>query len=171
MHSEKISALGRVAAQVAHEVKNPLAGLRLYSLHLKNKVSGKLSDGEMDIVNKIADGIGRLTETTEQILSFARPINMALTGVNLNRVVRDTAQLLAPQIEARKLILNLELGEPAPVGMLDEASIHAELMVCFYKQLCAGVSSAKALRHAQLEVMKGHPHPFFWSLFALFGRW
>ena len=102
MHSEKISALGRVAAQVAHEVKNPLAGLRLYSLHLKNKVSGKLSDGEMDIVNKFADGIGRLTETTEQILSFARPINMALTGVNLNRVflsmMNNLKSLISTQI-------------------------------------------------------------------------
>lgn len=128
MHNEKISALGRVAAQVAHEVKNPLAGLRLYSLHLKSKVGGKLSEGEMDIVNKIADGIGRLTETTEQILSFARPINMALNHVNLNNVVSDTAQLLEPQTQAKKLNVRLELAEPAPFGMLDEASIHAALM-------------------------------------------
>jgi signal transduction histidine kinase len=128
MHNEKISALGRVAAQVAHEVKNPLAGLRLYSLHLKTKVAGKLSEGEMDIVNKIADGIGRLTETTEQILSFARPINLALTTVNLNKVVSDTAQLLEPQAQAKKLRVNLELAEPALMGMLDEASIHAALM-------------------------------------------
>lgn len=128
MHNEKISALGRVAAQVAHEVKNPLAGLRLYSLHLKTKVAGKLSEGEMDIINKIADGIGRLTETTEQILSFARPINMELTRVNINKVVSDTAQLLEPQTLAKKLIVSLELAEPAPYGMLDEASIHAALM-------------------------------------------
>ena len=36
---ERIAALGRAAAQVAHEVKNPLAGLLLYSLHLKEKAS------------------------------------------------------------------------------------------------------------------------------------
>ncbi len=128
MHQEKIAALGRVAAQVAHEVKNPLAGLRLYSLHLKNKVAGKLSDAEMDIINKIADGIGRLTETTEQILSFARPISMNLTRVNLNKVVSDTAQLLEPQTNANSITLKLLLAEPAPEGMIDEASIHAALM-------------------------------------------
>ncbi|HEY0545050.1 MAG TPA: response regulator [Pyrinomonadaceae bacterium] len=128
VHNEKIAALGRVAAQVAHEVKNPLAGLRLYSLHLKNKVAGKLADNEMDIINKIADGIGRLTETTEQILSFARPINMNLTRVNLNTVVSDTAQLLEPQSASNSIALKLELAEPAPTGMLDEASIHAALM-------------------------------------------
>ncbi len=128
MHNEKIAALGRVAAQVAHEVKNPLAGLRLYSLHLKNKVAGKLNEAEMDIINKIADGIGRLTETTEQILSFARPINMNLTRVNLNTVVSETAQLLEPQGTSNSITVKLELAEPAPLGMLDEASIHAALM-------------------------------------------
>jgi PAS domain S-box-containing protein len=128
MHNEKIAALGRVAAQVAHEVKNPLAGLRLYSLHLKNKVAGKLSEAEMDIINKIADGIGRLTETTEQILSFARPIVMNLTRVNLNKVVSDTAQLLEPQSISNSITLKFELADPAPVGLLDEASMHAALM-------------------------------------------
>jgi PAS domain S-box-containing protein len=128
VHNEKIAALGRAAAQVAHEVKNPLAGLRLYSLHLKNKVAGKLSDAEMDIINKIADGIGRLTETTEQILSFARPMNMNHSRVNLNTVVSDTAQLLEPQSTSNNIVVKLELASPAPTGMLDEALIHAALM-------------------------------------------
>jgi PAS domain S-box-containing protein len=128
MHNEKIAALGRVAAQVAHEVKNPLAGLRLYSLHLKSKVAGKLSDAELDIVNKIADGIGRLTETTEQILSFARPINMNLTGADLNRIVTDASQLLEPQSSANQITVELKLAESLPAVMLDEASIHAALM-------------------------------------------
>ncbi len=128
VRNEKIAALGRVAAQVAHEVKNPLAGLRLYSLHLKSKVTGKLSEGEMDIINKIADGIGRLTETTEQILSFARPINLKLENVNLNNVIRDTNQLLEPQSSSNNLKVKLELAESIQSATLDEASIHAAIM-------------------------------------------
>jgi CHAT domain-containing protein len=47
----------------------------------------------------------------------------------------------------------------------------AKLMLDFYTRLCSGTSPAKALRYAQLEVMKESPHPFFWSPFVLFGRW
>jgi CHAT domain-containing protein len=51
----------------------------------------------------------------------------------------------------------------------DEAT--ADLMLSFYEQLCSGASASKALRHAQIETMKRHSHPFFWSPFVLFGRW
>jgi CHAT domain-containing protein/tetratricopeptide (TPR) repeat protein len=51
----------------------------------------------------------------------------------------------------------------------DEAT--AELMSEFYKALFTTGSSAKALRNAQLSVMKTKPHPFFWSPFVLMGRW
>lgn len=53
---------------------------------------------------------------------------------------------------------------------VDDATT-ADLMMDFYAKLCAGASAAKALRYAQLEVMKEHPHPFFWAPFVLFGRW
>ena len=53
---------------------------------------------------------------------------------------------------------------------VDDATT-ADLMTDFYAKLCAGESAAKALRYAQLEVMKEHPHPFFWSPFVRFGRW
>ena len=53
---------------------------------------------------------------------------------------------------------------------VDDATT-ADLMMDFYAKLCEGAPAAKALRYAQLEVMKEHPHPFFWSPFVLFGRW
>lgn len=45
------------------------------------------------------------------------------------------------------------------------------LMIEFYTHLQAGENPAAALRHAQLHVLHGRKHPFFWSPFVLIGRW
>lgn len=127
LHQEKIAALGRVAAQVAHEVKNPLAGLLLYSLHLKSKI-GKLSDSEASLVDKIVETINHLIGTVEQILSFARPVSLTPRPGDLNQVAKDVLQLLQPQITGNKIDVRLSLCEKAACGMLDESSMRAALM-------------------------------------------
>lgn len=122
-HSEKIATLGRVAAQVAHEVRNPLAGLLLYSEHLKGKISGKVSDGEVELVDKIIHTVNNLTSTTEQILNYARPVKLAPQRVDLNSVARDVIQLLSTEIAANHVEAQLDLSSAPVAGMLDEASI------------------------------------------------
>jgi signal transduction histidine kinase len=124
-HQEKVATLGRVAAQVAHEVRNPLAGLLLYSEHLKSKLDGKAQNGEAQLVGKIIDTINNLTATTEQILNYARPVTLAPKRLDLNGVAQDVVQLLSTEITARDIETKLDL-DPAPVaGMLDEPSIRA----------------------------------------------
>lgn len=124
-HSEKVATLGRVAAQVAHEVRNPLAGLLLYSEHLKSKLDGKSQNGEAQLVEKIIDTINNLTATTEQILNFARPVTLAPKRLDLNGVAQDVVQLLSTEIAAHRIETQFDL-DPSPVaGMLDEPSIRA----------------------------------------------
>ena len=124
-HSEKVATLGRVAAQVAHEVRNPLAGLLLYSEHLKSKLDGKAQNGEAQLVDKIILTIDNLAATTEQILNFARPVTLAPKRLDLNAVAQDVVQLLSTEITAHGIETKLEL-DPSPVaGMLDEPSIRA----------------------------------------------
>ena len=127
-HNEKIAALGRVAAQVAHEVKNPLTGLLLYAMHLKNKLSGKSAEGEIVLCDRIIDNINHLVGTTEQIMSFARPVSLAPRPIDLNGVVKKVFQLLQPQISAYRIEEQLELAETEVVALLDEASITSALI-------------------------------------------
>ena len=124
-HSERVATLGRVAAQVAHEVRNPLAGLLLYSEHLKGKLNGRVSDGEAQLVDKIIDTINHLTATTEQILNFARPVTLAPQEVDLNEVARDVVQLVSSEIVAHNVKTDLQLDDAPVIGMLDAAAINA----------------------------------------------
>lgn len=124
-HNEKVATLGRVAAQVAHEVRNPLTGLLLYSEHLKGKIDGKLPNGDAILIDKIIETINNLTATTEQILNFARPVTLAPRRVDLNGVAHDVTQLLSTEIAAHSIETKLDLADAPVAGMLDEPSIRA----------------------------------------------
>jgi two-component system sensor histidine kinase HydH len=124
-HSEKVATLGRVAAQVAHEVRNPLAGLLLYSVHLKGKLEGKLPSGDAQLIDKIIETINHLTATTEQILNYARPVTLAPKQVDLNEVAKDVVQLLSTEVSAHNIETRFNLNHAPVTGMLDEASIRA----------------------------------------------
>jgi two-component system NtrC family sensor kinase len=124
-HSEKVATLGRVAAQVAHEVRNPLAGLLLYSEHLKSKLDRNAPNGEAQLVDKIIATINNLTATTEQILNFARPVTLAPKRLDLNEVAQDVVQLLSTEITTHRIETKLELATSPVAGMLDEPSIRA----------------------------------------------
>ena len=123
---ERIAALGRAAAQVAHEVKNPLAGLLLYSLHLKEK-STNFSESQTYLVDKIVDTIKHLNSRVEQILGFARPVSLTLVSGNLNQLIDDVLELLRPQLTANKVEVRLSMDQPAYV-MVDQSSLRGALM-------------------------------------------
>ena len=123
---ERIAALGRAAAQVAHEVKNPLAGLLLYSLHLKSKATN-FSESEVYLVDKIVETINHLNSRVEQILGFARPVNLTLHPGNFSQIINDILELLRPQLTANKVEVRLSMDQAA-YAMIDEASIRGALM-------------------------------------------
>lgn len=123
---ERIAALGRAAAQVAHEVKNPLAGLLLYSLHLKGKASN-FSESEALLVDKIVDTINHLNSRVEQILGFARPVSLTLYPGNLSQIINDILELLRPQLTGNKVEVRFK-DQQAVYGMIDDSSMRGALM-------------------------------------------
>ena len=124
---ERIAALGRAAAQVAHEVKNPLSGLLLYALHLKGTATN-FSENEITLLDKIVNTINHLNSRVEQILGFARPVSLAMTEGDLNQIVTDVLELLRPQLTANKVEAHLSLAQKGAHARLDEASMRGALM-------------------------------------------
>ena len=127
VHQERIAALGRAAAQVAHEVKNPMAGLLLYSLHLKSKAD-KFSESEAALVDKIVDTINHLNRRVEQILNFARPVSLTLRPGDLNQIINDVLELLHPQSTANTVEVRFSPDQQTATALIDESSMRGALM-------------------------------------------
>jgi signal transduction histidine kinase len=90
--NEKLSALGLLAAEVAHEIRNPLTVMKMlyHSLDLKFPSNDPRSKDARIIDEKIE----HLNKIVEQILSFARTSEPKLAAVNLNQVIDELGLLV-----------------------------------------------------------------------------
>jgi two-component system, NtrC family, sensor kinase len=87
LRSGALAALGRMATQVAHELKNPLAGLRLYARHLEQRLVRAGDEQAAELARKITTTVDHLAAVVSEITAFGRT-------PELKRVPTDVAGLL-----------------------------------------------------------------------------
>jgi len=121
IQAEKLTSLGQLAASIAHEVNNPLAGVLVYTQLLAKKLAGDTLPKEvaLDYLSKMESELTRSARLVRNLLDFARQSEPALRQVNSNEVINRAFTLVAHQAELQNIQAIKELDPSLPKFMAD----------------------------------------------------
>ena len=120
IRSDKLAALGQLAAGIAHEIRNPLTSINILIHSLTENLPTKNSRWED--LKVIGEEILRINEIVDQFLRFAKPASPLFEKTDLIPIFEETLQLLRPQLEKGKITVNKEL-ETLPLITVDKEQI------------------------------------------------
>jgi signal transduction histidine kinase len=117
IQADKLSSLGRMAAGIAHEINNPLAGILLYSSNLVKKVpeTGPLKKGLEVIIHETI----RCRGIIQDLLEFSREREPLKAPAELNGVINKALSILANEFRLNRITLEKRLSDNLPNVLID----------------------------------------------------
>ncbi|TNF71741.1 MAG: hypothetical protein EP299_10995 [Acidobacteria bacterium] len=124
-HTDRLASLGRLAAGLAHEIKNPLAGiqgaLEILREDLTEQESSKLCD-------EMLSELERVNQTLQSLLASARPTPAQLSDTDVEQLLEDLRRLVEPGFRRRNITLDLDIAADVPKAQLDAAKMRQVLL-------------------------------------------
>jgi signal transduction histidine kinase len=118
--AEKLASVGKLAATVAHEIRNPLTAIKMWLFSIR-----KANVGNADLGRKlgiISEEISRLESIIRNFLEFSRPMDLKCRPQEVGVVIGETLELLAPRLKEAKIhaVSNPHGGLPAVMADADK---------------------------------------------------
>ena len=133
LQSERLAAVGRMAAQVAHEIRNPLSSIGLNIELLFDEIQEhhwEDSDEAQELIRIVLSEIERLNGIIHDYLLFARMPVKQVHPESVNDLVNDLVKLVKPEAQRAQVKLTRRLGKQLPDIEVDSTLVGQALLNC-----------------------------------------
>jgi len=121
IQAEKLTSLGQMAASIAHEINNPLAGVLVYTRLLSKKLTDDTArkDESLDYLSKMESEVSRCSRIIRNLLDFARQTEPMLRLVDINQVIEQVLAMVGHQAKLQNVEVVKEFSPSLPKVMAD----------------------------------------------------
>ena len=126
MESERLAIIGQLAADVAHEINNPLQGIVAYSHLLLEKVAGENSTRES--ITKIVTQANRCTDIIRGLLDFSRQRKPQKKPSDVNLILKECVSMVENQAIFNNIQIERDLERNLPLVVLDPSQMQQVFM-------------------------------------------
>jgi PAS domain S-box-containing protein len=161
---DRLVALGEMAAAIAHEVKNPLAGIEVMAGVLKRQVAD--SPDAQSILSDIINEAKMANQIVHEALEFVRPIRLQVEHTSIAEVIEDSVNLAESKMPRREIDLQLHVDEGLPPIQGDHhqlCQLFTNLLINAFEALegrgTVDITAREGLTDDDQNGAMGEPHP------------
>ncbi|MBU1181530.1 MAG: cache domain-containing protein [Proteobacteria bacterium] len=164
MESERLAIIGQLAADVAHEINNPLQGIVAYSHLLLEKMPGENSSWESiplgkESIKKIVTQANRCTDIIRGLLDFSRQRKPHKKPSNVNLILQECVSLVENQAVFHNIQIIRDFKENLPPVVIDHSQIQQVFMNMIINAAEAMDGSGQLTLATRLEPARGEASP------------
>jgi signal transduction histidine kinase len=116
-HFEQLSTIGKFAAELAHEIRNPITGISCNAQFLYEEAD--IPKSHRPIIKEIVKSANTIETTLQKFLNLAHPPEPSLSEVNLNELISETISVFTKKVNKMGIKLDLALDSRIPCVNLD----------------------------------------------------
>lgn len=136
IEATKLESIGRLAAGVAHEVKNPLMTLTMVADYLAQVIPAREPDAAT-MLQDMRDAIQRANRVISELLEFSRPGELTLKPEDLHAIVDRALSLVKLEVARRHIDVVRQFGEALPALPMDKNKMEQVLVNIFMNAIQA----------------------------------
>ncbi len=123
---QRLAAVGRLAAGVAHEIRNPLSSIKGFATYFKERYRENQQDAQTAAI--MIQEVDRLNRVVSQLLEFARPVRIIPQPTTIAALIADSLKLIETQVREKSIVVAVEDSSTATEARLDADRLNQVLL-------------------------------------------